>query len=272
MMDINRVVSSLEKNYVIKLLKQGSRIDGRGLFDFREVTIIPSFVPKAEGSADVHLGDTRIMAGIKYDIGTPFSDNPDEGVCTVSSEFLPHASPLFESGPPGEESIQLARVVDRGIRHSDCLDYKRLCIVPGKHVYILFLDAYIMDHGGNLVDATAIAAIVALLSTKLPTAKVVDGAPVWDGNYNPLTVKTIPLSISFGKIDNIIFIDPNMSEELVLDGSISFAVDEKGNINSVQKFGEALWSIEEIINCSKKAIETAKMLREKLNFRQYAAQ
>lgn len=124
MMDINEVVSNLEKNYILKLLKQGKRIDGRGLFEYRDVKIKTGFIPKAEGSADVFLGDTRVMCGVKYDIGTPFSDNPDKGVCTVMSEYLPIASPMFEPGRPDEVAIQLARVVDRGIRHTNCIDYK----------------------------------------------------------------------------------------------------------------------------------------------------
>ena len=80
MIDISKTVSSLEKDYIRKLLKQGKRIDGRGLFEYREVTVTAGFVPKAEGSADVHIGDSRVMCGVKYDIGRPYSDNPDKGV------------------------------------------------------------------------------------------------------------------------------------------------------------------------------------------------
>ncbi len=270
MIEVNEVVSSLEKKYISKLLKQGKRIDGRNLFEFREVKVTTNFVPKAEGSADVFLGDTRVMCGIKYDVGKPFSDNPDKGVCTVMSEFVPIASPMFEAGRPGEDSIQLARVVDRGIRHTDCLDYKALCIVPNEHVYILFVDCYMMDYYGNLTDASAIAAIAALLSTNLPGAKVDDnGQPIWDGHYNPLPIKEIPLSITFGKIGDVIFVDPNLSEELCLDGSIAFAVDEKKQITSIQKYGNARWTVEEILTTSKKAIEIADELRIKLNLRQF---
>lgn len=269
-MDVHRVVSSLEKKYISKLLKQGKRIDGRGLFEFREVKITTNFVPKAEGSADVFLGDTRVMCGVKYDVGRPFGDNPDKGVCTVMSEFVPIASPMFEPGRPGEDSIQLARVVDRGIRHTDCLNYEALCIVPSEHVYILFVDCYMMDYFGNLTDASAIAAIAALLSVNLPGAKVDEsGQPVWDGTYAPLQIKEIPLSITFGKIDGVTFVDPIISEELCLDGSIAFAVDEKKQVTSIQKYGSAVWTVEEIITLSKKAIEIGDSLRQKLNLRQY---
>ncbi|MHA1519703.1 MAG: exosome complex protein Rrp42 [Promethearchaeota archaeon] len=270
MIDISKTVSSLEKDYIRKLLKQGKRIDGRGMFEFREVKVNAGFLPKAEGSADVHIGDSRVMCGIKYDVGRPYSDNPDKGVCTVMSEFIPIASPMFEPGRPDEVAIQLARVVDRGIRHTNCLDYKELCIKVGEFVYIIFVDIYMMDHFGNLTDTSAIAAIAALLNVNLPRAKInADGQPEWDGTYKPLSIAEVPLSISFGKIDDVIFVDPILPEEMVLDGSIAFAVDEKKQVTSIQKYGSCTWSIEEIMETSAKAVEIADELRKKLDLRQY---
>ena len=271
MIDVNQVVSSLERNYILKLLKEGKRIDGRGLFEFREVKIKINFSPKAEGSADVFLGDTRVMCGIKYDIGKPYSDNPDQGVVTVMSEYVPIASPMFESGPPREDSIQLARVVDRGIRHTNCIDKKSLCIEPFKAVYILFVDCYMMDYFGNLTDAAAIAAIAALISAKIPGAKwdAEKGEAVWDGTIKPLTIHEIPLSITFGRVGDVIFVDPYLPEQLIMDGSIAFAVDEKKQITSIQKYGNATWTVDEIMEISEKAIEIADDLRKKMNLRQY---
>ncbi len=269
MIDVNKVVSSLERNYILKLLKDGKRIDGRGLFEFREIKIKTNFSPKAEGSADVFIGDTRVMCGIKYDIGKPYSDNPDQGVVTVMSEYVPIASPMFESGPPREDSIQLARVVDRGIRHTNCIDKKELCIKPFKAVYILFVDCYMMDYFGNLTDAAAIAAIAALISAKIPGAKWENDEAVWDGTIKPLNIHEIPLSITFGRVGDVIFVDPYLPEELIMDGSIAFAVDEKKQITSIQKYGNATWTVEEIMEISEKAIEIADELRKSLNLRQY---
>ncbi len=269
MMDVNRVVSTLEKSYVSKLLKQGKRVDGRGLFDFREIKIEVGMSPKAEGSADVFVGDTRVMCGVKYDIGKPYSDNPDEGVCTVMSEFVPIASPIFESGRPGEASIQLARVVDRGIRHTDCVDKKKLCVEVGKAVYIIFIDCYMMDYYGNLTDTANIAAMAALLSAKIPGAKWEDGEAKWDGTFKHIPINEIPISVTFGKIAGVIFVDPSLAEDLVLDGSIAFATDERGQITSIQKSGTALWTVEDILMLSKKAIELGDKIRKQINLRQY---
>ncbi|MHA1729137.1 MAG: exosome complex protein Rrp42 [Promethearchaeota archaeon] len=272
MMEISNIVSTIEKQYIENLLRQGKRIDGRSLLDFREVSIETNFIAKAEGSADVRIGKSRVMCGIKYDIGTPFFDSPDKGVATCMAELVPLASPMFEPGPPNFQAIEIARVVDRGIRHGDCIDTKKLCIKAGKSVYIIFIDLYVMNYFGNLIDTAAIAAIAALVSSKLPTAKYNEKNETaeWGGGYMPIPLKQLPLSVTFGKIGDFVFLDPSLPEELVLEGKISFGIEEKGNICSIQKSGLSLWDQDEIIKYSKIAVQKVSELREKLNLRQYA--
>ncbi len=268
-MDTPQVVSTIQRKYILDLLKQGKRMDGRGFLDFREIKIKPDIIPKAEGSAEVRLGETFIITGVKYEVGAPFPDSPDEGVATCMTEFIPFASPMFESGPPDIDAVEVARVVDRGIRHGDCIQYKKLCIKEGELVYILFIDMYVMDYAGNLIDAGAISSVAALLTTKLPTAKIENGQAVWDGGYMTIPINQIPLSITFARIEDYIFVDPNLEEEVVLDGKISFAVNEKGQIVSMQKSGFSVWTEEEVLKYSKLAVEKIIELRNKLNLRQY---
>ena len=45
----------------------------------------------------------------------------DKGIFICTAEILPLAHPDIETGPPGPEVIELARVVDRGIRESGVL-------------------------------------------------------------------------------------------------------------------------------------------------------
>ena len=168
MMDVKRVISTIEKKYIKNHLKKEERIDGRGLWEYRDFSIKSNVVASAEGSADVELGNTRILTGLKYEIGEPFPDLPNEGVCTIMAELLPIASPLFERGPPDEQSIELARVVDRGIRHADCVQTKKLCIKENKAVYILFVDMYVVNYGGNLIDAGAVSSLTSLISARIP--------------------------------------------------------------------------------------------------------
>ncbi|GAH48670.1 unnamed protein product, partial [marine sediment metagenome] len=51
--------------------------------------------------------------------------------------------------------------------------------------------------------------------------------------------------LTYGKIEDIIFLDPSLPEELVCDGKISISVTEN-KITSIQKSGSATFSIDEI--------------------------
>ncbi|MCL5791327.1 MAG: RNA-binding protein, partial [Candidatus Thermoplasmatota archaeon] len=109
--DATGVLSEIKKGFISKKLKEGLRGDGRKLDEFREIVIEPNYVPRAQGSAFVKLGRTKVVVGVKIESGEPFPDTPNLGVMTTNVEMLPMAFPTFEPGPPNEESIEIARVV-----------------------------------------------------------------------------------------------------------------------------------------------------------------
>jgi len=272
MMDVKRIISKIERDYIISNLKKEERIDERGLWEYRKFQIKSDVIASAEGSADVSLGETRIITGLKYEVGTPFPDLPDKGVCTVMAELLPLASPLFERGPPDEQSIELARVVDRGIRHADCVQTQKLCIKEKVSVYILFVDMYVINYQGNLIDVGAVSALTTLLSAHIPEGiwNEEKGEAEWTGKYftGKNIVNELPLAITYGKIDDIVFLDPSLPEELVSEGKISISVTED-KITSIQKSGAVTFSIDEIKMLGKKSLEIGKKLRKDLNLLQY---
>ena len=53
----------------------------------------------------------------------------------TSTELAPLADQSFDPGPPREQSIELSRVVDRGIRESRMIDFEALCIEEGEKVW-----------------------------------------------------------------------------------------------------------------------------------------
>ena len=114
--------------YLLELAKKGLRIDKRKPDHYREIFIEKNPIEKPEGSARVKIGKTDVMVGVKMDVGEPFPDKLDEGILITGAEFSQLASSTFEGGPPREDSIELARVVHRGIRESGAIDTKKLCI------------------------------------------------------------------------------------------------------------------------------------------------
>ena len=112
----NNIVSRLKRKKIEEVLEAGTRMDGRGLLDYREFQVRTDFLEKSEGSAEVKLGKTHVVVGVKAGIGTPFEDTPDEGVLMCNAEYTPVAHQTWEPGPPPHGAIELARVVDRGLR------------------------------------------------------------------------------------------------------------------------------------------------------------
>lgn len=249
-------------NYITDLIEKNSRIDGRKLTDYRKPIKIETNISKnAEGSARVTIGETEVIAGIKLDIGTPFPDTPDEGAIVVTAELLPLSSPDFEAGPPSAQATELARIVDRGIRESQMIDLKKLCIKESEKVWMVYIDIYTINDDGNLIDASALAALAALKECRIPKydekeERVKYGE--WTDKKIPLT--KLPITVTIVKINNKILVDPNSKEEDVMDSRLSIAVSD-GKINAMQKGGDKGLKLNEVEEMIDLAIEKAKELK-----------
>jgi len=263
---MSSVITRVKQKQIAQLIEKGKRLDGRELTDYREITIEQGIIERAEGSARVLLGKTEVLAGTKIELGEPFPDTPNEGVLTVNAELVPLASPTFEPGPPDENSIELARIVDRGIRESKAIDTEKLCIEPGKKVFVIFVDVYVLNHDGNLIDASALAATAALLNTKMSKYQIEDGEVKLTSGYTQLPVKKHPITVTSAKIDNKLVVDPCLEEEQVMDARISIAIDDDDNIRAIQKGGNGYFTPEQIQEAAKTAKEKAKQLRKKLDW------
>ncbi|GAB6947489.1 exosome complex protein Rrp42 [Vulcanisaeta sp. JCM 16161] len=233
------VIPKLKQDVMRKMIEQGVRIDNRGLNDYRELSIRVNVVKTADGSSLVSLGNTKVMAGVKVEVGKPFEDTPDEGALIVNLEIAPTASPDVEPGPPDENAIEIARVVDRAIRHSGFLDFKSLSIVTGKHAWFLWVDIYVLNHDGNLVDASTIAAVTALMSTALPKVELDPAGNILRIDRSvksPLKLNTdrLPLTITYVKIGNFLLVDPTREEEDLSDGVYITGI-AGGNVVAIQK-------------------------------------
>ncbi|MFB3888576.1 MAG: exosome complex protein Rrp42 [Candidatus Bathyarchaeia archaeon] len=263
---MSTLVTKVRQKQIAALIEKGKRLDGRGLTDFREFKIEEGLIERAEGSARVLLGKTEVMVGVKVETGEPFPDTPNEGVMTVNAELVPLASPTFEPGPPDENSIELARIVDRGIRESKAIDNEKLCIEPGKKVFVVFVDVYVLNHDGNLIDASALAAVSALVNTKMQNYEIKDGEVKVKAGYSPLPLKSHPVTVTIGKIGEKLVIDPGLEEEQVMDARISMAFNDEGNICAIQKGGAGFFTPQQLLEARKLAQEKAAEMRKKLKW------
>jgi exosome complex component RRP42 len=255
-------IGKIEQKGIVDLLAKGRRIDERKLTDYRDLRIETGLIQKANGSAMVNLGKTKVLTGIKVELGEPFPDTPNQGVLTVNAELVPFASPAFEPGPPSEGAIELARVVDRGIRESKAIGLEALCVKPKKHVIVVFVDVYVLDHDGNLIDAASISALSALLTSKMKRYEM-DGEEVHTGDeLVPLPVKNEPVAITTAKIEGNMILDPCLEEELVMSSRLTVTTDQDGNICAMQKGGLGIFTDQEVRQAVRTAIEKGKEIRE----------
>jgi exosome complex component RRP42 len=263
----SQTISHIDREFIAELLGKGERLDGRAFNEYRELQIEANVVPaKAEGSALVRLGDPSVVAGVKVLVGEPYPDSPDEGVIMVTAEMSPIASPLFELGPPKEDAIELARIVDRGVRESNMVDAKGLCIEEGKKVYMVFADVYPLEYDGNLIDASSIAVNVALLTTKFPEMKVEEKHVVATGEIKSLPVTNIAVEHTVVKIGKYLILDPTLKEEFVQDCRLTMAIDEKNNFTALQKGGgTGPMSLGLIGDAMDMALDAGKIMREKID-------
>jgi exosome complex component RRP42 len=260
------IITRVKQKQIAQLIADEKRGDGRGMKDYREMKIEQGLIEKAEGSARVFLGKTEVVVGVKVETGEPFPDTPNDGVLTVNAELTPIASPAFEAGPPDEDSIELARIVDRGIRESKAINTEKLVIEAGKKVFVIFIDLYVLNHDGNLIDASALAAMSALVNTKMANYEIKDGELKIKPGYEQLPIRKHPITVTTAKIGDKLVVDPNAEEEQVMDARISFAIDDDGNICAIQKGGSGYFEPQQIIEAAKIAKEKAKELRKKLNW------
>jgi len=252
------IMPSIKRDYLANLAKNGKRADGRAFDEFRKIEIETGIVPKAEGSARVKIGNTQVLSGIKMDIGEPYPDTPETGVMTTAAELIPLASPDFEAGPPREDAIELARVVDRGIRESQLIEVEKLCIEPEEKVWMVFIDIHILDYDGNLFDAASLASLAALMTTKVP-AKRFDL-----GEDYPLPIKEPPISCTSVKFNDVVVMDPSLDEDEIAEVRLTVATDKNEDIRAMQKGLNGSFTRDEIKKVIKASIDNGKKIREQL--------
>ncbi len=256
----------ITKKNVLEEINVGKRMDGRSLFEHRPIEIKFNISKNAEGSVSVKIGKTEVAAGIKMGVAEPYTDHENEGTMMTTMELLPLSSPSFEYGPPSIESVEIARIIDRGIRESGFIDFKKLCIKEREKVWSIFIDLATINDDGNLIDAGALAAVLALLVARRPEYDE-ETDSIKYGEFTdekiPLNLDKMPLTSTLFKIGEHFFLDPTREEEDASDGRITTEVSKPGKdemINAMQKGGEAVFSVEQVEKIVEESIKSFKKL------------
>jgi exosome complex RNA-binding protein Rrp42 (RNase PH superfamily) len=194
---------------------------------------------------------------------------------------------------------RISRVIEKTIVDGGAIDVESLCVVGGTWVWRINVDITALDHGGNLVDASMLAAIAALRHFRKPEVMVSSssahtsstsssttttgnarGAPIIlssdEAEPTPLPLHHTPVCVTFGLFGDptgasslvAALIDPSDREELIMDGLITYAFNKYGELCCLDFPGGCELRYSQLIQCAtlaeKKAVELCKMLEEAL--------
>lgn len=255
---MKRSMPTIEEEQIRYLAFEKRRMDERGPEAFRDLTVEINPIGAAEGSARIKLGKTDLIVGVKMSAGTPYPDKPDEGVLITGAELKPMAHKDFSGGPPSQEAVEIARVVDRGIRESRMIDTNKLCITPGQEVWMLFVDIQVIDFDGNIIDAATLGALLALHNTIVPANRFGKGE-----DYK-LDVNGWPVATTFVMINGQLMADPIAVEEAVADARLTVTTDEKNDIRAMQKGLSGTFTYEQVGEAVDLAARLSQELRKKI--------
>jgi len=252
----------LNQETIRKMVRDQDRLDDRDLDEFRDIELETDYINEtAEGSAKVTIGDTQVVVGLKVGAEEPFPDRPNEGTIVTNAELAPMASREYESGPPQEDGVELARVVDRGIRESEAVDLEELCIEPGEKVLTLFLDVHVLNDDGNLIDASSLGAMAAIKTGYLPVYDEETGTLQRGEKDRDIPLQENPVTVTASKINGETVWDLTSEEEDARDARLTVSLNEHGNVVAMQKGETEPLTHEEVMEIVHESEEKTQKLR-----------
>ncbi|XP_017786170.1 PREDICTED: exosome complex component rrp45 [Nicrophorus vespilloides] len=254
------VVSTCEKKFLLNLLKESKRLDGRAFNEFRDLKIE---FGKDWGSCFVSLGETQVLAQVSCEIQLPKSTRPSEGILYINLELNPIAAPQFEAGRQSDLSVQLNRILEKCIKDSRAVDLESLCIKVKEKVWALRVDLNVLNHEGNILDCASVAALAALKHFRRPDVTC-DGENIIIHTYAqrdtiPTVIHHYPVCISYAIYSNgeIILADPSLLEENVSEAQLMLGLNAYKELCGFYLGGSASVSADVILKVTNRAAKRA---------------
>ncbi|KAL4657410.1 exosome complex component RRP42 [Arapaima gigas] len=265
-------ICEAEKVYIMHGVRDDLRVDGRGCEDYRHMEIETDVVSNTDGSARVKMGYTDILVGIKAEIGKPRPMVPDEGYLEFFVDCSANATPEFE-GRGGEElGSEISSTLYKVFSNRNSLDMKALCIAPGEHCWVLYVDVLLLQCDGNLLDATSVAIKAALFSTRIPKVHISEdeeGTKELELSDDPydcmrLEVEDVPCIVTLCKIGHRHVVDATLQEKACSMASLLISVTRKGTVTCIRKVGGGSLDPESIFEMTETGKRVGKALHAPL--------
>ncbi|HLW54514.1 MAG TPA: ribonuclease PH [Candidatus Angelobacter sp.] len=204
------------------------RSDNRAPDQMRPVNIIREFVPTAEGSVLIEVGNTRVIctASVEETV-PPFLKGAGKGWITAEYSMLPRSTltrtPREASrGRQSGRTHEIQRLIGRALRA--VVDLKRL----GERTILLDCDVIQADGGTRTASITGAFVALGLAMEKLIEAGTLTAAPIRD----------FVAAISIGVVEGTVLLDLCYEEDSQAEVDLNFVMTGGRKIVEVQATAE----------------------------------
>ena len=204
------------------------RSDNRAPNQMRPVNIVPDYIPSAEGSVLIEVGNTRVICTASVEESVPtFLRNTGKGWVTAEYGMLPRStltrSPRESArGRIGGRTHEIQRLIGRSLRA--VTDLQRL----GERS--IFLDCDVIQADGGTRTASITGAFVAL---GLALEKLVEA-----GTLTSVPLKDLVAAVSVGIVDGEPLLDLCYEEDSRADVDMNFVMTAGNKFVEVQATAE----------------------------------
>jgi len=154
-----------------------ARVDGRASAQMRTPKIITGFMPNAEGSCLIEMGNTRVICTASVeDKVPPHLKGKNEGWVTAEYSMLPRAThtrtPRENRSGPGGRTMEIQRLIGRSLRTVVELP------VLGERTIWVDCDVLQADGGTRCASITGAYVALALACQKLVANRTINRMPI----------------------------------------------------------------------------------------------
>ena len=204
------------------------RSDNRTPNQMRPVNMVPEYIPTAEGSVLIEVGNTRVICTASVEEGVPvFQRNTGKGWVSAEYGMLPRStltrSPRESSrGRVGGRTHEIQRLIGRSLRA--VTDLQRL----GERTILLDCDVIQADGGTRTASITG-----AFVALGLALEKLVDA-----GTLTSVPLKDFVAAVSVGIVDGEPLLDLNYEEDSHADVDMNFVMTAGHKFVEIQATAE----------------------------------
>jgi ribonuclease PH len=192
------------------------------------VSIVPGYLPHAEGSALITMGGTSVLCAVTVEDRVPrFSIGSGSGWITAEYGMLPRSTltrTSRERSASSGRTAEIQRLIGRSLRSIARLD------LLGERTYTVDCDVLLADGGTRTASITG--AYVALIQAMHGLMESKDA-------YKALPVRCAVAAVSAGLVDGMPLLDLPYEEDFKASVDFNVVATEEGELVEVQGTGES---------------------------------